>query len=496
MRFTPLIAGAALVAAAAGVSPAAPAAAAATRYEAETSPAVCTGSIDSDHSGFSGSGFCNGANEVGAYAQFTVNASAAGTATLGVRFANGATTTRPAQLIVNGSTVQTPLFEGTGAWNTWATKTLTVSVNAGSNTIRLNPTTSNGLPNVDYLDVEVGGGTPPPPPPPEDEPVGYASMNGGTTGGFGHAVVHEFVLSEYWRANGYSNPGDAMYDLLNQHQDRSGEGLVIYVDETISASDFSHSKMDVKDVENVSILGVGARGEFNGAGISIARAHNIVVRNLRIHHVDTGEKDGIGVQSASTNIWIDHNEIYNEYPDVDKDHYDGLVDIKRGAKYVTVSWNYLHDSWKTMLTASSDSSGANGDYLTYLNNWFQNVNSRVPLIRRSHVHMLNNFFEDIAASAINCRMGAQVLVEGNYFLRTGSGNVDGHAGQIEGPVGWWYGSSETGYWNLVNNAYEDTPHEHLRSTTNFTVPYDYNPLSPQEARSQVTQHAGVGKLTA
>jgi hypothetical protein len=137
--------------------------AASTLYEAETSPAICTGTIDSNWAGYSGSGFCNGNNAVGAYAQFTVNAPTAGTATLTVHFANGTTTARPAGLIVNGSTVQTPSFEATGAWSTWATKTLTIPVNAGSNTIRLNPTTSAGLPNIDYLNAEVGGDTPPPP---------------------------------------------------------------------------------------------------------------------------------------------------------------------------------------------------------------------------------------------------------------------------------------------------------------------------------------------
>ncbi|MEV0233600.1 cellulase family glycosylhydrolase [Nonomuraea sp. NPDC050786] len=125
----------------------------ATRYEAEVSPAVCTGTIDSNWSGYSGTGFCNGDNTVGAYAQFSVNASAAGTATLRVQFANGGTTARPASLIVNGSTVQTPSFEGTGAWSTWVAKTLTVTLNAGGNTIRLNPTTAGGLPNIDYLEV-------------------------------------------------------------------------------------------------------------------------------------------------------------------------------------------------------------------------------------------------------------------------------------------------------------------------------------------------------
>jgi hypothetical protein len=92
---------------------------------------------------------------VGAFAQFTVTSAAAGTATLGVRFANGASdgSARPANLVVNGTTVATVSFESTGSWTTWSTKTLTVPLNAGSNTIRLDPTTAAGLSNVDYLDV-------------------------------------------------------------------------------------------------------------------------------------------------------------------------------------------------------------------------------------------------------------------------------------------------------------------------------------------------------
>src|SRR3954451_7970881 len=63
---------AALVVTASSVAQAAP-----TRYEAESSPAVCSGTIDSDWTGFSGSGFCNGTNATSGYAQFTVTASAA-----------------------------------------------------------------------------------------------------------------------------------------------------------------------------------------------------------------------------------------------------------------------------------------------------------------------------------------------------------------------------------------------------------------------------------
>jgi hypothetical protein len=135
--------------------------AATARYEAESSPATCDGTIDSNYPGFSGSGFCNTTNSSGASAQFTVNAPQAGTATLSVRFANGTTTARPANITVNGSSAASASFEGTGAWATWATRTLTVPVSSGSNTIRLAATGSGGLPNVDYLDVEVGGTTPP-----------------------------------------------------------------------------------------------------------------------------------------------------------------------------------------------------------------------------------------------------------------------------------------------------------------------------------------------
>ncbi|MGW0302413.1 carbohydrate-binding protein, partial [Streptomyces anthocyanicus] len=137
--------------------------AAAARYEAETASAVCTGTIDSDWSGYSGSGFCNGTNAVGAYAQFTVSAPAAGTATLNVRFANGTDGARAANIMVNGSSVASASFETTGAWDTWATKTVTVPVRAGNNTVRLSPTSSAGLPNVDYVDAEVTGDDTTPP---------------------------------------------------------------------------------------------------------------------------------------------------------------------------------------------------------------------------------------------------------------------------------------------------------------------------------------------
>ncbi len=136
--------------------PAIEAQAAPTRYEAESAPAVCDGTIDSNHAGFSGTGFCNATNAVGGSATWTVNAANAGTATIGIRFANGTTTNRPADIAVNGTVVQAAsAFDPTGAWTTWVTKTITAQVNAGSNTIKVTGTTAVGPANLDFVDFEV-----------------------------------------------------------------------------------------------------------------------------------------------------------------------------------------------------------------------------------------------------------------------------------------------------------------------------------------------------
>ncbi|HCT80924.1 MAG TPA: carbohydrate-binding protein [Micromonosporaceae bacterium] len=130
------------------------------RFEAENPPAVCNGTIDSDHSGFSGTGFCNATNAVGGFAEWTVSAAAAGAATLKFGYANGTTANRPATVSVNGTVVATPNFGPTGAWTTWSQATVPVTLNAGSNTIRVAATTATGPANLDYVDVAASGPAP------------------------------------------------------------------------------------------------------------------------------------------------------------------------------------------------------------------------------------------------------------------------------------------------------------------------------------------------
>ncbi|WP_174545816.1 carbohydrate-binding protein [Nocardiopsis dassonvillei] len=158
MRTRPALACAALLAGTLVTLSGTAAHAATTRYEAEGSSASCNGSIETEWPGYSGNGFCDTENEEGAHVQFSVNAPASGTATLTVRFANGTSSARPADVLVNGSRAASVSFEGTGDWDAWTTKTLTVQLAEGANTIRFDPTGSQGMPNVDYLDVETSGG--------------------------------------------------------------------------------------------------------------------------------------------------------------------------------------------------------------------------------------------------------------------------------------------------------------------------------------------------
>lgn len=133
-----------------------------TRYEAE-SATISQGVVESNHTGFTGTGFVNLDNVVGSYVQFAVNAPAAGTATLTFRYANGSATARSMDITVNGTLVANDLsFIPTPAWNDWDTRTvINIPVNAGTNLVRATSVSSAGGPNLDHLEVQLGTAPPP-----------------------------------------------------------------------------------------------------------------------------------------------------------------------------------------------------------------------------------------------------------------------------------------------------------------------------------------------
>jgi len=101
---------------------------------------------------------------------------------------------------------------------------------------------------------------------------------------------------------------------------------------------------------NKSLIGTGAGANILNSGITIANASNVIVRNLGIRFIL--DNDGITIQN-STRVWIDHNEFESDI-NHGPDYYDGQCDLVRATDWVTVSWNYFHDHWKSSLIGNSD----------------------------------------------------------------------------------------------------------------------------------------------
>ncbi|GHG86926.1 PQQ-dependent sugar dehydrogenase [Streptomyces lanatus] len=133
--------------------PSGAAAAAASDHQAETAT-ISQGTVATNHSGYTGTGFVDYTNVTGSYVEFTVRADAAGGASLALRYANGTGADRPMDISVGGKVIASKVsFPPTANWTTWATKTVNADLTAGTNKIRATATTTAGGPNLDKLTV-------------------------------------------------------------------------------------------------------------------------------------------------------------------------------------------------------------------------------------------------------------------------------------------------------------------------------------------------------
>ncbi|WP_202868717.1 PQQ-dependent sugar dehydrogenase [Kribbella antibiotica] len=176
-----LIAGASALATALALLAAPPTATAApTDYQAEDAT-ISQGVVESNHAGFTGSGFVNYDNLVGSYVEWTIANAPAGPADVTLRFANGTAATRPLDWTVNGVAGAVGItYPGTGAWTTWVTKTVRLQLAAGTNKIRARATTADGGPNADKLTVNPVSDDVTPPSPPSNLVVSNIKSNAAT----------------------------------------------------------------------------------------------------------------------------------------------------------------------------------------------------------------------------------------------------------------------------------------------------------------------------
>lgn len=123
-------------------------------YEAESAALSGGAKVNTDHTGFSGTGFVDGYWIQGATTTFTVNVSEAGNRNVTLKFANASGSAKTISIYVNGVKIRQSTLPNQANWDTWSTKVEALAFNAGNNTIafRYDPGDTGNV-NLDQITV-------------------------------------------------------------------------------------------------------------------------------------------------------------------------------------------------------------------------------------------------------------------------------------------------------------------------------------------------------
>ncbi|TLS42569.1 pectate lyase [Streptomyces montanus] len=277
---------------------------------------------------------------------------------------------------------------------------------------------------------------------------------------------------------------------------------------------------------NTTIVGVGKNSGIRGGSLQIKGVDNVILRNLTIEApLDcfpqwdptdgaTGawnsEYDAVVVY-GSTHVWVDHNTLTDgRYPDSTLPKYfgeiyqqhDGLLDIVRGANYVTASWNSFEDHDKTLMIGNSDSAGSTDAgklKVTLHHNRFDGIVERAPRVRFGQVDAYNNHFVVTKDQSYSYTFGigasSQLYAEKNALsLPAGVSAAKTLKKWSEAPL-----TAQNNYVNgkqvdliAVHNA--EIPGETLQSGAGWTPTLRTKVDSPRAVPGIVTGQAGAGKV--
>src|ERR1700754_3765918 len=190
---------------------------------------------------------------------------------------------------------------------------------------------------------------------------GYATQNGGTTGGAGGQTVR-------------ATTGTAIHAALCGRAS-SSTPIIIEVVGTINhgnttkvsgdSCNTAADKIELKEISNVTIIGVGSGAVFDQLGIHVRDSSNIIIQNVTIRNVKKSGSptsnggDAIGMESTVRNVWVDHVNL--EASGGEDAGFDGLFDLKDNVQYVTLSYAILRNSGRGGLIGSSESDLSNGN---------------------------------------------------------------------------------------------------------------------------------------
>ena len=418
-----------------------------------------SGGVESDHSGYTGTGYVNTDNASGEWIEWSVEVDNDCNATCVFSYAC-ASDARPMDLSINGTDVASLGFPASGAWDSWATETADVILDAGSNAIRLTATGSGGAPNMDKMDITIKGGavvtptptpapTPTPTPTPTPEPTepgatptpnveglvafpgaeGYGKV---ATGGRGGAVYEVTTLS----SSGSGSLGAAI--------GASGRRTVVFrVGGTINGN-FTISNGDI------TIAGQTAPGD----GIAIhghltVNANNVIIRYIRVR--GTGSGDTITNNHNSPK----HTQIY-----------DHISTNWSSDEVMSIYFNENITIQYCMITEACSGSHQfagiwGGDHNSYHHNLFAHCTDRTPRIASGSGYndVRNNVIYNWANLGMyggevhevgdSSHTGCWVNAVGNYF-KPGPGTPEDYATRMVVPTT-RQGASDYGDWYVAEN---------------------------------------------
>ncbi len=321
------------------------------------------------------------------------------------------------------------------------------------------------------------------------QPIGWASLNGGTTGS-GITTPEEVNTTT---PNVHYPTTEAEFQAaLNTA--RKLPTTTIIIGENLTISFTEGTKVDSK-AKNISILGLpGAKFDNPSGdnGILNIKGQNVIVRNITFAGpgaIDVDGDDPLGIEGA-TNVWVDHCTFY--------DGRDGNLDIKGGSNYITVSWCKFYYTERSTghkycnLVGHSDKNGAiDKDALkvTFVLNWWgDNVRERMPRVRFGSVHCVNNLYRSPGNNyCIRAGLEANIYADHNAFI-----DVKDPISNNKNDICYvTLNKADNYYQNTKGTVSSDQLENNRGALFNPYEFYKYQPISGEDVESVVTASAGA-----
>ncbi|MEU4625613.1 pectate lyase [Actinoplanes sp. NPDC023801] len=319
--------------------------------------------------------------------------------------------------------------------------------------------------------------------------TGYASENGGTSGGAGGATVRATTGTQIHEALCKRAAADTPITIEVEGTINHGNTTKVSGASCNTAAD----RIELKEIKNVTIVGAGSGATFDQLGIHIRDSSNIVVRNVTVKNVKKSGSplsnggDAISMESTVRNVWVDHTTL--EASGGESEGFDGLFDMKDDTQFVTLSYSILRNSGRGGLIGSSETDTGNS-FITFHHNKYENLDSRTPLLRGGVAHMFNNHYVKLNESGINSRAGAKAKVDNNYF----QDSKDVLGTFYTSAAGTWHTSGnvlDNVTWSAAGSEYKPAGPS-MTSTTSVTVPYAFTVDTAACVPTVVARTAGAG----